>query len=135
MSKMLFFPTILIALSVAGCATEPESVIDPENAIEADTGAGKVDKETFKQRVEARLQQFEQRLANLRTKVKDARAEVRAALQKDIDELHAKQEAVRARLAEMWRNGSEKWEEERLRLEADLDDLRDAFERALSHVA
>jgi TolA-binding protein len=135
MSKMLFFPAILLALGVAGCATEPESMGDPENAIEAEPGAGKVDKETFKQRVEARLQQFEQRLANLRTKVKEARAEVREALQKDIDELHAKQEAVRARLAEMWQNGSEKWEEERLRLEADLDDIRDAIERAFSHVS
>jgi hypothetical protein len=128
MSKMPILLAILIGFGVSGCTTEPESII------EADNGTVTIDKEAFKQRVEARLHEFEAKLENLRNKAIEARVEVRANLRQDIDELHRKQQAARQRLAQMWHKGADKWEEEKLHMEAALDDLRDGFERAFAHV-
>jgi outer membrane murein-binding lipoprotein Lpp len=127
MSKMLIFLAVLSGFGIAGCMSEPESLIDaaPETAT--------IDKESFKQRVEARLQEFERRLEELRNKTAQVRAEIRAKLRQDIDELHQKNEAARQRLADMWQHGKDKWEEERLHLEAALEDLHAGFERAFSH--
>jgi hypothetical protein len=127
MNRILVMLVLLGGLGMAGCTTEPESIINPED------GTVTIDREGFKERVEARLQEFELRLDKLRNKVIDARAEVRAKLREDIDELHRKQVAARERLAEMLRRGGEKWEEETQRVESALEELRVGFEQAFSH--
>jgi len=127
MSKMLVLLVILSAFGVAGCLSGPGSIIY------ADHDKITIDKEAFKQRVEARLQEFERRLEDLRNRAIDARAEVRANLRLEIDELQRKQETARQHLAEMRRNSADRWEERRQHMEAALDDLRVGFERAFAH--
>jgi predicted RNase H-like nuclease (RuvC/YqgF family) len=128
MSKMLLIFTMLIGLSLAGCTTEPESILP------ADNEGIVIDREAFRERVEVRFQEFEKKLEDLRNKTIEAREEVRAKLRQEIDELHRKEEAARARFAAMRQNSAEKWEEERLHLENALDDLRAGFDRAFSHL-
>jgi len=127
MSKMLLLLLVILSgFGISGCLCGRDSVFY------ADHDKVTIDREAFRQRMEARLQEFERRLEDLRNKAIDARAEVRTTLRLEIDELHLKQEAARRRLNEMWRNGADRWEEDRLHMEAALDDLRVGFERAFS---
>jgi chromosome segregation ATPase len=128
MSKMLTLLAMVCGFVLAGCNAEPAGIID------TDQEGVLFDRDAFKQRVEARLQEFELRLEELHHKAAEARVEVRTALRADIDELHRKQKAARERLAELRRDRAEKWDERRDHMEAALEDLRVGIERAFSRI-
>lgn len=124
---------ILAAAVLAGCLSSSSQYPHPYPYPCCDRDGVQIDMEAFKLRAEARLREFECRLEELRNRAADARVEVRAALQRDIEELRLRTDAARCRLAELRSAQAERWYEQRLRTEAALEDVRLGFEKAFAH--
>jgi hypothetical protein len=85
-------------------------------------------RETFKERVEARLQQFEASINVLAARAKAARMDGKEALLNAVDELRSRAHSFRSSLDRVIESGHSAWDEVEKGIELAWDDLQGAYE-------
>lgn len=93
--------------------------------------AGEGARERILGAMEAKLKDWGKEIDALRGKTDKLGAEARTKWKGQVEELRAKQESARRKLAEMKKAGGEAWEDLRAGTEAALDDLKRAVEKAV----
>ncbi|MBI4830532.1 MAG: coiled coil domain-containing protein [Candidatus Lindowbacteria bacterium] len=74
---------------------------------------------------DAKLQEFDVKIKELKTKAEKAGAEAKVKLNKQIEELQKKQDAARKKLSELKTAGEEAWEALKREMDATLTDIED----------
>ncbi|TVQ42069.1 MAG: hypothetical protein EA365_16100 [Gloeocapsa sp. DLM2.Bin57] len=90
------------------------------------------DKNTYQGEMETKLQQLGAQLDTLKAKSDQATADAKAEIDKHIQELTAKQEELKQRLAELKNSSDDAWESLKTGVQTAWDDLSKAFDEAVS---
>ncbi len=90
------------------------------------------DKDAFREKLEAQLKEWNARIDLLKAKAEKAKAEAKIEYSKDIENLKAKRDALRGKLAEWQSAGSEAMESIKAGVEKAAADLKSAIEKAAS---
>jgi len=91
-------------------------------------------KDAFQRKVQTELDERQGRIAQLRGQVKHASAEARADIQKAISDLEKKKELAEKKAQEIHSATASSWEQVKAKTSAAMDDLRESFNRAKSHL-
>jgi uncharacterized protein YicC (UPF0701 family) len=92
--------------------------------------APEIDKqEAYRQHAQARLEEFEAELAQLKARTEAAAAEKKIDVAEDMEELEQRMDLVRRRVEELQVAGADVWQELRGGLESAWNDLGDSLER------
>jgi TolA-binding protein len=130
----------LLALSVvSACASDKpvtgDTVIrETQEAVTATKDYTIQQKEVFQRKVQAELDEMQLRITHLRGQVTHASVEAQADLQKAIKELEKKKELAQKKVEDIHSATASSWEQVKSKTAAAMDDLRDSFTRARSHL-
>ena len=91
-------------------------------------------KDAFQRKVQTELDEMQGRIAQLRGQVKHASAEARADIQKAISDLEKKKALAEKKAREIQSATASSWEQVKSKTSAAMDDLRESFNRAKSHL-
>ena len=91
-------------------------------------------KDAFQRKVQTELDEMQVRITQLRGQVKHASAEARTDIQKAIVELEKKKDLANKKAQEIHSATASSWEQVKSKTAAAMDDLREAFTRAKSHL-
>ena len=92
-------------------------------------------KDAFQRKVQTELDEMQMRIRDLRGQVKHVSAEARADIQKAIGELEKKKDLAQKKAEDIHSATASSWEQAKLKSSAAMDDLRDSFTRARSHLS
>jgi predicted nuclease with TOPRIM domain len=84
--------------------------------------------EAYREQVEAKLKVWSAQVKELQAKAELAKADTKVELQKQIQALKAKQEAIQNQLRELQAAGAEAWEKAKPELEQAVEHLHSAWE-------
>jgi hypothetical protein len=87
-----------------------------------------MEKKAFEQKMEARLEKWEAQVQIMRARAKEAGAETKAEIAKELDELEERSDAARNKLRDVRKSSGQAWED----LKGGIEDSWRAFERALA---
>lgn len=90
------------------------------------------DKEQYRQKMQAHLDEWKAELEKLKNKASRVDAETRMKMKNDIADLEKKLEAGRAKLTELEKAGGEAWESAREGMDAAWKSLKTGFSDAAS---
>ncbi len=90
------------------------------------------DKEQYRQKMQAHLDEWKAELEKLKNKASRVDAETRMKMKNDIADLEKKLEAGRAKLTELEKAGGEAWESAREGMDAAWKSLKTGFSDAVS---
>ena len=88
------------------------------------------DREAYRQKLEARLDEWKAQIAELEAKAKGASADARIEYDKQIDQLKEQWKDAQARLAEMSEKQGDAWSDMKAGLDAAWDDMSAAMKKA-----
>jgi Ulp1 family protease len=91
-------------------------------------------KDAFQRKVQTELDEMQGRIAQLRGQVKHASAEAQADIQKAVSELEKKKDLAEKKAQEIQSATASSWEQVKAKTSAAMDDLRESFNRAKSHL-
>jgi signal transduction protein with GAF and PtsI domain len=91
-------------------------------------------KDVFQRKIQTELDEMQVRITQLRGQVKHASAEARTDIQKAIVELEKKKDLANKKAQEIHSATASSWEQVKSKTAAAMDDLRDSFNRAKSHL-
>jgi hypothetical protein len=131
----------LITVSVAvaaGTSDKPvtgDTVIrETQEAVTATKNYTIQQKDAFQRKVQTELDEMQVRIERLRGQVKHASAEAEGDIQKAIVELEKKNELAREKVGDVYSATASSWEQVKSKTAAAMDDLRESFTRARSHL-
>jgi TolA-binding protein len=130
----------LLTLSVvSACASDKpvtgDTVIrETQEAVTATKDYTIQQKAVFQRKVQAELDEMQLRIAQLRGQVTHASVEAQADVQKAIKELEKKKELSQKKVEDIHSATASSWEQVKSKTAAAMDDLRDSFTRARSHL-
>jgi TolA-binding protein len=130
----------LLTLSVvSACASDKpvtgDRVIrETQEAVTATKDYTIQQKEVFQRKVQAELDEMQLRIAQLRGQVTHASVEAQADVQKAIKELEKKKDLAQKKVEDIHSATASSWEQVKSKTAAAMDDLRDSFTRARSHL-
>ncbi len=90
-------------------------------------------KDTYIEKIQAKLDQWSAELDKLEAKARDAKADVKVSLQGHIDVLSQKRDDAKAKLKEIRQSSNGAWEDLKEGAEGAFDSLREAINKAKSH--
>ena len=91
-------------------------------------------KDAFQRKVQTELDEMQGRITRLRGQVKHASAEAEGDIQKAIVELEKKKDLAQKKVEDIHSATASSWEQVKSKMAAAMDDLRDSFTRARSHL-
>ena len=91
-------------------------------------------KDAFQRKVQTELDEMQVRITELRGQVKHASAEAKADIQKAVSELEKKKGLAEKKAKEIQSATASSWEQVKSKTSAALDDLRESYNRAKSHL-
>jgi hypothetical protein len=130
----------LLTLSVgSACASDKpvtgDTVIrETQEAVTATKDYTIQQKEVFQRKVQAELDEMQLRIAQLRGQVTHASVAAQADVQKAIREIEKKKELAQKKVEDIHSATASSWEQVKSKTAAAMDDLRDSFTRARSHL-
>jgi hypothetical protein len=89
-------------------------------------------KEAYEKKIEAQMDEWKIEIDKLKAKADKAEADAQIQYYKQIEDIRAKQEAAREKLAELKGAGEDAWEDLKTGLENALNNLKDAVKSATS---
>ncbi len=92
------------------------------------------EKEAFRKRIEAQLDEWDERFADLGQKAREAGSEIRADFDAQVGALAEKREALQSRLHELVAHTGSTWQELRGGIEKSWDEMRKALDRIVSRL-
>jgi hypothetical protein len=138
MARHHFAPLALVIVIAGGCDSGPvrTNKIDSGSSTTVTVAIDKEqirrDKEAFRLKAEAKLREWDQKLAELQTRAEKAGGETKANLEREIEAQKPKLEAARRELKEIDSMAGEKWAEFQARSSKAWDDISEGFERGFS---
>lgn len=87
-------------------------------------------KEAYKQKVRAQLDEWKAEADKLRAKIKKNQADKKIDSSKYLDELKVKQQEARAKLKQLEDSGEDAWEDIKSGLEKATSELKSSFQKA-----
>jgi|AMWB02.1.fsa_nt_gi DNA anti-recombination protein RmuC len=90
-------------------------------------------KQAFQQKLEAQLKEWDDKFDELKAKGQEAKAEIRADIEKQIESLSDKREAAQAKILELRRHTEDAWEDLKTDAEKTWEEMREALDRFVSH--
>lgn len=130
----------LLTLSVvSACASDKpvtgDTVIrETQEAVTATKDYTIQQKDAFQRKVQTELDEMQSRIAHLRGQVTHASAEAQADIQKAMRELEKKKDLASKKAQDIHSATASSWEQVKVKTTAAMDDLRDSFTRARSHL-
>ena len=91
-------------------------------------------KDAFQRKVQTELDEMQTRITQLRGQVKHASEEARADIQKAVEDLEKKKNLAYKKAEDIHSATASSWEQVKSKTSAAMDDLRDSFNRTLSHL-
>jgi hypothetical protein len=91
-------------------------------------------KDAFQRKVQTELDEMQERITELRGQVKHASAEAKADIQKAVSELEKKKGLAEKKAKEIQSATASSWEQVKSKTSVALDDLRESYNRAKSHL-
>jgi hypothetical protein len=91
-------------------------------------------KDAFQRKAQEELAAIQSQIGALRGKVRDVSASTRAELQKSIDELEKKKEAVKDKLDTLRGATDAKWHAMKTKVDTALDEIKSSYQKALSRL-
>ncbi len=85
-------------------------------------------KEEYQEKIEGRLREWAAKMNELKAKAEEAKADVKIKMEERLDAMRPKLEAAQAKFQELRQAGSEKWDNLRVVLDQDIDDLKKTWE-------
>ena len=130
---------IIWAIPVQGLAAEPavgtEKITkEARETIEATKQYTAQQKEAFQRKAHEELVAIQKRIIALRGKATEASASTRAGLQKSLNDLEKKRDAAKDKLDELRAATDVKWGEVKAGMNNALDELKNSYQKALSHL-
>jgi len=107
---------------------EVEHLLEPQFGNEPKTSA----KRGFQQKLEAQLKEWDAKLEKLKAKARDAKAEIRAEFEVQLEALAGERAVAQEKLQELRRHGEWAWEDLKDSAEQTWSELREAIERSAS---
>lgn len=89
-------------------------------------------KEQFERQVQGKLDEFEDKLAELKAEAEKMNTEARAGLNQEIEELRAKREALQDDLRKLRSESGKAWSDVRSGTQSAMEELEKAFDKAMS---
>jgi len=130
----------LLTLSVvSACASDKpvtgDTVIrETQEAVTATKDYTIQQKDAFQRKVQTELDEMQSRIAHLRGQVTHASAEAQADIQKAMRGLEKKKDLASKKAQDIHSATASSWEQVKVKTTAAMDDLRDSFTRARSHL-
>ena len=89
-------------------------------------------KEVYREKMEAKLKEWDAELTELKAKLSQAKADAKIEYQKKIEDFKDKKEALEKKMDEFRSAGDDTWKEIKSRVEKAASDLLSALDRAKS---
>lgn len=90
-------------------------------------------KDVYQKKLEAQLQEWNAEIEKLKAKARKAEANTQAKYQEKLDEISRKQDAAKAKLAELQNSSEKAWEDLKSGIENAWKNLEDAVKSAASY--
>ncbi len=94
---------------------------------------GMTTKQAFQQKLEAQLKEWDIKFDELKAKGQEARAEIRADIEKQIESLSDKRAVAQAKILELRRRTEDAWEDLKTDVEKTWEEMHEALNRFVSH--
>jgi hypothetical protein len=136
-ARLIALPAALLT-AAAGCDSgyvktrHADSGSSTTVSVEVDKDQIRRDKEAFRVRAEAKLREWDLKLAELQSRAEKATGQAKADLDREIEDQKPKLDAARRELQQIDAVANEKWAEFKERSGKAWDDLSTGFDRALS---
>lgn len=141
MFRTLWMLTLFGLLAASGCGqksadqtpgkiTSEDVRRDAGQAVNTAVEFSQQAKDEFQQRLEARLQELDAEIAQLREKGRDLKDQAKADWERKMTDLETKREAARAKLAELDQSSAEAWKDVQQGVQSAWDELEKAFRDA-----
>jgi len=131
----------LITVSVAVAAgtldnpvTGDTMIRETQEAVTATKDYTVQQKDAFQRKVQTELDEMQVRIARLRGQVEHASAEAEEDIQKAIVELEKRNDLARGKVGDIYSATASSWEQVKSKTAAAMDDVRESFTRARSHL-
>jgi hypothetical protein len=131
---LLIIPVIVAAGSPDKPVTGDTVIKETQEAVKATKDYTIQQKDAFQRKVQTELDEMQLRITELRGQVKHASAEAKADLQKAVGDLEKKKDLAEKKAKEIQSATASSWEQVKSKTSAALDDLRESFNRAKSHL-
>lgn len=127
---------IALVLWAAGAVFAGTDTITKEakETLEATKQYTKEQKEAFQRKAHEELVVVQKQIGVLREKGREASAATRVELQKSIDELEKKKDAVKHELEQLRAVTDSKWAAMKANVNSALEDLKSSYQKAVSHL-
>ncbi len=89
-------------------------------------------RDPYRERVEAKLREYDLEIQKLKAKVELAKAELRSEYRKELEDLRARHGSARQKMEELRRVGSEAGQDIRSGIDNALDELRKGLDKAVA---
>jgi len=138
-SSPVLWGVIVGCVVVMGLETESRAGSDAiskeaKETVEATKKYTAQQKEAFQQKVQEELSAVQKQITMLQSKTRDVSAGVRADLQRSIDELEKQKEKAKEKLGTLRSATDDKWSAVKSGVDATLDDIKQTYRKALSHL-
>ena len=131
----LFTIPVVVAAGASDKPVTGDTVIrETQEAVTATKDYTVQQKDAFQRKVQTELDEMQVRITQLRGQVKHASAEARADIQKAIKELEKKKDLAQKKAEDIHSATASSWEQVKSKTSAAMDDLRESFNRAKSHL-
>jgi len=130
----IFACVVLLGLSTESRAGVDAMTKEARETVEATKEYTTQQKQVFQQKVHEELLAIQKQIMALQNKSRDISTEARADLQQSINELEKKKETAKEKLATLRGATDEKWNAVKSGVDAALDEVKQSYRKALSHL-
>jgi len=131
----VFTVSVVVAAGASDKPVSSDKVIrETREAVTATKDYTIQQKDAFQRKVQAELDEMQVRIKQLRGQARHASAEARVDLQKALREIEKKKDLANKKVKAIRSATASSWEQVKSKTEAAMNDLRDALNRALSHL-
>jgi len=131
---LLIVPVVVAAGASDKSVTGDTVIRETKEAVTATKDYTIQQKDAFRRKVQAELDEMQVRITQLRGQVKHASEEARGDIQKAIVELEKKKDLAQKKAQDIQSATASSWEQVKSKTADAMDDLRDSLNRTLSHL-
>jgi TolA-binding protein len=132
---------LVCAVVLAGCGGEEQATkVTPEDvkeeakeALQTATAFTAEQKEAYQKQIESTLEEYNQRMDELKTKAGALKGEARAKVNEQMEMLRNKREAAVQNLEQLKAASGEAWGDLKTGMDQAMTELQQAYDQALSH--
>lgn len=109
-----------------------EAEAEIERLLQAESGPGKSAKQSFLQKLETQLEEWDSKLDMLKVKARESKAKTRAEFEKQLEAIAVNRAAAEAKLRELRKRSEETWEDLKEDTAMAWDEMREAIDRIVA---